>query len=411
MKYCLAGVPVDVNSLIFRKSSQAIFSYGNHSRHVIFTYWNESLKFLITNNGKLFTGGIDTVMAKIIVLGAGVMGSAFAQLLSDSDNEVFLVGTHLDQDIIDNILADGTHPKLKVKLPVNICAFSYRDLESIMDDRVRLIVFGVNSAGVDWAVARIGPNLKAPVPILMLTKGLAVRNHSIVILPSIVEEGLSQYDLSGIPVAAVGGPCIAGELAARRQSSVVIACPETRLLDRLLNLVDAPYYHARGSTDLIGVEICAALKNFYTLAVGYAAGQLEQMGKAPNGALVHNLAAGLFTQALGEINYFVNYLGGQRDSVLGLAGAGDLYVTCQAGRNGRMGKLLGTGMLYREAKSKHMLDDTIEGAELALVIGKKLEQLIEGGKIDGRAVPLAVAIVEAICENHPMHIPWNKFYR
>jgi glycerol-3-phosphate dehydrogenase (NAD(P)+) len=350
-------------------------------------------------------------MAKIIVLGAGVMGSAFAQLLADADNEVFLVGTHLDQDIIDGILADGTHPKLKVKLPESICALSYNDLESIMDDRVRLIVCGVNSAGVDWAVARIGASLKAPVPILMLTKGLAVRNHSIVILPSIVAEDLFQYDLRGIPVAAVGGPCIAGELAARRQSSVVIACPESGLRDRILDLVDAPYYHARGSADLIGVEACAALKNFYTLAVGYAAGQLEQKGKAPNGALMHNPAAGLFTQALAEIQYFVNYLGGQSGSVLGLAGAGDLYVTCQAGRNGRMGKLLGTGLRYREAKSQHMPDDTIEGAELALVIGKTLKQLLESGKIDANAVPLAVAIVDAVCENQPMHIPWHKFYR
>ena len=350
-------------------------------------------------------------MAKIIVLGAGVMGSAFAQLLADTDNEVLLVGTHLDQDIIDSILADGTHPKLKVKLPESIRALSCNDLESIMDDRVRLIVFGVNSAGVDWAVARIGPRLKAPVPILMLTKGLAVRNHSIVTLPSIIAEDLSQYDLSRIPVAAVGGPCIAGELAARRQSSVVIACPDTGLRDRLLDLVDAPYYHARGSADLIGVEACAALKNFYTLAVGYAAGQLEQKGKAPNGALMHNLAAGLFTQALAEMHYFVSYLGGQSGSVLGLAGAGDLYVTCQAGRNGRMGKLLGTGLLYHEAKFQHMPDDTIEGAELALVIGKTLKHLLESGKIDGNAVPLAVAIVEAICDNQPMHIPWHKFYR
>jgi glycerol-3-phosphate dehydrogenase (NAD(P)+) len=162
-------------------------------------------------------------MAKIIVLGAGVMGSAFAQLLADANNEVFLVGTHLDQDIIDSILTDRTHPKLKVKLPESIHAHSYSELGSIMDDSVRLIVFGVNSAGVDWAVAQIGPNLKAPVPVLMLTKGLAVRNQSIVILPSIVAQDLSRYDLNGVSVAAVGGPCIAGELAARRQSSVVIA--------------------------------------------------------------------------------------------------------------------------------------------------------------------------------------------
>ena len=348
-------------------------------------------------------------MAKIIVLGAGVMGSAFAQLLADTDNEVFLVGTHLDQDIIDSIRADGTHPKLKVKLPEKVRPFFNEQLEDIMEERAELIVFGVNSAGVDWAVARIGPNLKATVPILMLTKGLNARNMLIEILPKIVQEGVSRYNLSGIPVAAVGGPCIAGELAARRDSSVVIAHPDTKLVDWLLGLVAASYYHARGNTDLIGVEVCAALKNFYTLAVGYAAGQLEKKGQAENGALMHNLAAGLFTQALAEISYFVNYLGGQTASVLGLAGAGDLYVTCQAGRNGRMGKLLGSGLLYREAKSKHMPEDTIEGAELALVIGKTLKQLIENGKIVRDAVPLAISIVEAVCDNQPLKIPWSRF--
>ena len=350
-------------------------------------------------------------MAKIIVLGAGVMGSAFAQLLADTGNDVCLVGTHLDQDIIDNVLADGTHPKLKVRLPSNVRAYSFRQLEGLADEHVQLIVFGVNSAGVDWAVARIGPLLKAPVPIVMLTKGLAVRKDSIIILPQVVAEGLSQFGLSEIPLAAIGGPCIAGELAARRHSSVILACRDTGLLDRLLKLVAAPYYHARGSTDLIGVEVCAALKNFYTLAVGYAAGQLAQKGQAPNGALMHNLAAGLFTQALAEIEYFVNLLGGQHDSVIGLAGAGDLYVTCQAGRNGRMGKLLGTGMRYREAKTNHMAEDTVEGAELALDIGAAVRQLIADGNIDGKAVPLAVRIIEAVCDDQPLQIPWTMFYR
>jgi glycerol-3-phosphate dehydrogenase (NAD(P)+) len=212
-------------------------------------------------------------------------------------------------------------------------------------------------------------------------------------------------------IAAVGGPCIAGELAARRDSSVVIAHPDTKLLDWLLGLVNASYYHAKGSADMIGVEACAALKNFYTLAVGFAAGKLEQNGSAPNGALMHNLAAGLFTQALAEIDYFVRFLGGQTSSVLGLAGAGDLYVTCQAGRNGRMGKLLGSGLRYREAKAEHMPEDTIEGAELALAIGTTLEELLESKKIDCNAIPLAVKIVEAVCDNQPLQIPWEMFYR
>jgi glycerol-3-phosphate dehydrogenase (NAD(P)+) len=339
------------------------------------------------------------------------MGSAFAQLLADSGNEVCLVGTHLDRDIIAGILTDGTHPGLKVKLPEKVRAFYVEDLEQVLDDRVRMIVFGVNSAGVNWAVERIGPILKTSVPILMLTKGLAVERNTIHILPAIVAEGLARYDLNGIPVGAVGGPCIAGELAARRDTGVVIAHPDGKLLKSVLKLVGASYYHPRGSTDLIGVEVCAALKNFYTLAVGYAVGHLEQKGVASNGALMHNLAAGLFSQALAEISYFVDFLGGERASVIGLAGAGDLYVTCQAGRNGRMGKLLGSGLLYSEAKTQHMPDDTIEGAELALCIGSTLKQLVERNTIDGSAIPLAMSIVRAICDNQHLQIPWNQFYR
>jgi glycerol-3-phosphate dehydrogenase (NAD(P)+) len=339
------------------------------------------------------------------------MGSAFAQLLADAGNDVCLVGTHLDQDIIDSIKNDGLHPNLNVKLPHPINAFSHEELNQVMVGPVQLIVFGVNSAGVEWAVDRIGPRLKTPIPILMLTKGLAAIDDSIEILPHVVQKGLSRFNLTDIPVAAVGGPCIAGELAARRESSVVISHPESQVLDRLSALVDTPYYHARASTDLIGVELCAALKNFYTLAIGYAAGQLEKEGKAPNGALMHNLAAGIFTQAMAEMTYFVNFFGGQPDSVLGLAGAGDLYVTCQAGRNGRMGKLLGKGLRYKEAKSKHMPNDTVEGAELALAIGITLKQWLADKKMDGHSIPLASKIVEAICDNQPLQIPWNLFYR
>jgi len=350
-------------------------------------------------------------MANILVLGAGVMGSAFAQLLADAGNDVSLVGTHLDREIIDSIKHDGLHPNLKVKLPGSINAFSYEELDQVMAGRIQLIVFGVNSAGVEWAVDRIGRRLKKTLPVLMLTKGLAAQNDSIEILPHVVQKGLFRFNLADIPVAAVGGPCIAGELAARRESSVVIAHPQSQVLSRLLALVDTSYYHARPSTDLIGVEVCAALKNFYTLAIGYAAGQLEKKGKAANGALMHNLAAGLFTQAMAEMSYFVDFFDGQPASVLGLAGAGDLYVTCQAGRNGRMGTLLGKGLRYKEAKSNHMPNDTVEGAELALAIGNTLKRWLADRKIDGNSIPLATKIVEAVCDNRPLQIPWNLFYR
>jgi glycerol-3-phosphate dehydrogenase (NAD(P)+) len=349
-------------------------------------------------------------MANIVILGAGVMGTAFSFPLADTGQHVHLVGTHLDREWIEGIRATGIHPKLQVTLPKNVSPFTHDQLDEALTEKTKLIVLGVSSPGVDWAIQQLGRSLKKPVPILMLTKGLAARKEHLHILPVIVREGLAEYGFKDIPVGGVGGPCIAGELAARRDSSVVLAFSEQARLDWLFPLIAAPYYHARPSLDLIGVEACAALKNFYALAVGYANGLLEKQGKAENGALMHNPAAGLFTQALAEMGYLVELMGGTLANVHGLPGTGDLYVTCQAGRNSRMGRLLGLGLSYQEAKTEHMADDTVEGADLALAIGPTIEALREQRQLNSTNLPLTTAIIETICHNHLMHIPWTRFY-
>ncbi len=124
---------------------------------------------------------------------------------------------------------------------------------------------------------------------------------------------------------------------------------------------------------------------------------------------MHNVAAGLFTQALAEIGKIVDFMGGTMASVNGLAGTGDLYVTCQAGRNSRMGRLLGLGLRYREAKTHYMVAETVEGADLALTIGPTLEHLFTQGLLDRSSFPLATAVIDAICHNQFMHIPWKMF--
>jgi glycerol-3-phosphate dehydrogenase (NAD(P)+) len=111
------------------------------------------------------------------------------------------------------------------------------------------------------------------------------------------------------------------------------------------------------------------------------------------------------------MKYLVHFMGGTSASVNGLAGTGDLYVTCQAGRNSRMGYLLGTGLCYREAKARYMADDTVEGAELALAIGPALERLFEEGRIERQALRLTAAILDAICHDLPLEIPWKAFHR
>lgn len=349
-------------------------------------------------------------MSEILVLGAGAMGSAFCFPAADAGNTVHLVGTHLDLEWIRSVRETGIHPKLKMKFPDKVIPYTHDQLSKTLLSTCDLIVLGVSSAGIPWAVEQLGSLIQNTTPILLLTKGLQTREDTLQILPDSVRAGLAEHGIRNVPVGAVAGPCIASELAAGRDTRVVVGFSEAELLESIVPRLATSYYHVHPSTDLAGIEACAALKNFYALAIGYPAGLLSKQGKAENGALMHNLAAGLFAQALVEMTQAVSFLDGTRDSVMGLAGAGDLYVTCQAGRNSRMGNLLGSGLRYSEAKANHMANDTVEGAELALVIGPALDVLFRHGRLDRKSFPLAIAIVDAICHDLPMNIPWTAFY-
>jgi glycerol-3-phosphate dehydrogenase (NAD(P)+) len=119
--------------------------------------------------------------------------------------------------------------------------------------------------------------------------------------------------------------------------------------------------------------------------------------------MTSEFAAGLFTQALTELSILVGHLGGDQASVAGLAGTGDLYVTCQAGRNSRLGRLVGLGLTYSRAKADHMAADTIEGAELALTIGPTLDAMMMTRALPGERMPPTRAIVDAICRDQPFN--------
>ncbi len=349
-------------------------------------------------------------MAKILILGAGVMGSAFSFPPSDRGHQVRLVGTHLDRHIIESLAQSGVHPKLKCRLPRSVVPFTHDRLGEALDDDTDLIVFGVSSPGVDWACRQLAPLLRRPIPILILTKGLVAENGGLSIIPDVILRRMAELNAPPAPVAAVAGPCIAGELAALRHSSVVFTHPDPSLTEWLAELLAAPYYHVRGNGDQTGVEICAAFKNLYAIGVGSSEGLLDRDGVSEGGARMHNPAASLYAQAVQEMYLLVEVLGGLPETVRGLAGTGDLYVTIQGGRNSRMGRLLGAGHLYSRAKAERMPDDTIEGAELALAIGATLKRMMIGGGLESAALPLARSLVDSICDDAPLEIRWREFH-
>jgi glycerol-3-phosphate dehydrogenase (NAD(P)+) len=343
-------------------------------------------------------------MAGVLILGAGVMGSAFAFPLADAGNDVRLVGTHLDVEIIDRLRADGQHPKLGVRLPERVRAYHHHQLGQVLDEDIQLIVLGVSSPGVPWAIEQLRGKLPGRRPILLLTKGLMADASELRIFPELIEAAL------GVPVGAIAGPCIAQELAVRRDSSVVCAFRDLAPIRLVLELVGAPYYHARPSTDRTGVEVCAALKNLYTLGIGAGLGVLDREGRGENGAATHNLVASLFAQAILEIEHINAHMGGRPETVHGLAGTGDLYVTVQGGRNSRMGRLLGAGLRFGAAIER-MAGITIEGAELCRAVGPALRQLVSSRALDAVELPLAAAIVAAICDDEVFVFPWQAMHR
>jgi len=348
-------------------------------------------------------------MAKILILGAGVMGTAITIPMTDNGHAVHLVGTHLDSDIIEEIHESRFHPRLRSRVGETVTPFTYDRLNEAMED-IDLVILGVNSRGIDWAAEMLGPRLPPHTPVVLLTKGLSGDGQRLRILPEVLREGLPSHYQNQIQLAAIGGPSIASELAALRHTCVVLAGSNQALLEDIAVLLRTPYYHIWTSTDVIGVEVCVALKNVYALAVGLVRGWLEKEGEADNGAAMHNAASAIFTQALWETGYLVEYLGGQRSSAYTLPGAGDLYVTCQSGRNSRMGHFLGLGMNYRQAKAKYMPEDTVEGAELALAIGPTIETLMDQGDLDRAATPLLRTVIDIVCNEAPPNIPWSAFF-
>lgn len=349
-------------------------------------------------------------MAVITILGAGVMGSAMILPARDNGHEVRLVGTHLDQAIIDSVKATGRHPRLNVKLPDGVKAYAHGDFGKALGDDTDLLILGVSSAGIGWAIDRLCETLRHPVPVLMITKGLMPAGDTILPLPDFVRSEVKRRKGLSLDIAAVGGPCIAGELAVRRQTGVVITSRTQGLAQKLCDMLAADYYHPRVSDDMEGVELCAAFKNFFAISVGWAQGQLERAPKTENNAFNFNAASIIFDQAIAEMMVLARFLGGKERSVWGMPGAGDLYVTCQAGRNSRLGRQLGLGLSYAEVKAGPMKDDTIEGAELGIALGPTLKNLMASGRLDATNLPVTEALLKALTGYEKLQMPWSRLH-
>ena len=343
------------------------------------------------------------MMTKIIIIGAGAMGSAFTVPCLENKNDVTLVGTHLEDDLIKNIkLNNNFHPALNMELSSKLKVEKFEKLSSILDSGVDIIVAGVSSIGIKWFVDQIAINYKKNTPIILLTKGLAIEENELMTLSDKIKKLLKEKGHTRVNVSAIKGPCLAAGLASKMRTGTVIANPDIKETQLLKKLISTDYYSTETSEDLIGVELSGAIKNIYSMLIGASEGLSNpKASKEIQSKYYLNTSASLIHRSISEMVEFVSYYGGKAETVYGLAGLGDLYVSAIGGRNSLMGKYLGQGHLYKDAKEKFMKNITIEGAQLALEIGPKILE-----DLNQKNFPLMFSMLNTICDNKKLKIDW-----
>ena len=274
-----------------------------------------------------------------MVLGGGSWGSAFSCLLRDLGHEVTLACR--DPEQVRVIAGTAHNPRYVTDLDLRGITPTTVG-EAALDD-AELIVLAVPSR----AFAEVAASLPAKARVLSLTKGLDPASG----------ERLSTR-VRGRAVAVLSGPNMAEEIAAGLPSAAVIASENRDFADELQAAINSMVFRVYVNDDLVGVELCAAAKNVIALA----AGGVDGLG------LGDNAKASLITRGLVEMARLGEACGAQPDTFSGLAGMGDLIVTCFSGfgRNRRAGEQIARGRSADQAAAE--IGQVVEGLTTAPVL-------------------------------------------
>jgi glycerol-3-phosphate dehydrogenase (NAD(P)+) len=274
----------------------------------------------------------------IVVVGAGAWGTAFSCVLIARGHEVTLAGRDPEQARV--IEETGHNPR---HLPnADLSAVRPTTIDEARFDEAELVVIAVPSA----AFGQVVNEISGLAPVLILTKGLDPETGSR--LSTLVE---------GRPVAVLSGPNFAEEVANGLPAAAVIASEDQALALRLQDAINSLAFRVYVNEDVTGVELCAAAKNVIALA----AGGVDGLG------LGDNPKAALITRGLAEMARLGEAAGSRPETFAGLAGMGDLMVTCwsEKGRNRRAGELIARGETAEEAVAEL---GTVEGLTTAPVL-------------------------------------------
>ena len=344
-------------------------------------------------------------MAVVTIIGAGMMGSALAFPARENGNEVRLVGTPLDRDIIEVSRQTGRHPKFTKDFPDGVKYYQIEEMEDAIAG-ADMIIGGVSSFGVDWFGDTVLPAIPEHIPVLTVTKGLYdTEDGRLLTYPEIWAQKLEKMGKK-LSLNAIGGPCTSSELVAHDQTEVAFCGNDMEILRQLKAIMATDYYHISLSKDVVGIESAVALKNGYALGIALTIG-LNQKAFGLDSELHFNSQAAVFGQSVKEMSRLLDYQGAGTLENLAV-GAGDLYVTVYGGRTRLVGILLGRGLNIDEAKAE-LNGVTLESLVVAVRVARAVKKACERGALQLENFPLLMHIDEILTEKKAVNIPWDNF--
>lgn len=316
---------------------------------------------------------------RVLVAGGGAWGTALGAHLASVGHEVRLWTR--DAAAADAINREHRNERYLPGLALPDGLVAGHDLEA--DARGAAAAFvAVPSEFARPVYGRLAGALPPGATLVSTTKGLEL--DTLLRMSEVAAQ-----EAPGRPLAVLSGPSFAAEVVRRQPTAVVVASAVPAVAEDVQRLVSSPAFRAYSSTDVVGVELAGALKN----VIAIAAGIVDGLGYG------HNTVAALVTRGLAEITRLSVALGGRADTLAGLAGLGDLMLTCTGGlsRNRRLGQALGAGRTLAEAVAETRqvaegLRTTLAACVLAeragttLPIGEAMRAVLYEGKPPREAV-------------------------
>ncbi|MFC1748842.1 NAD(P)H-dependent glycerol-3-phosphate dehydrogenase [Pseudomonadota bacterium] len=318
-----------------------------------------------------------TPQVSTAVIGAGAWGTAMASLLAGNGQETHLWGRN--SDYMSIVASSHTSPRYlpDIPLPKNLIASA--DLAETLSC-VQDVLLVTPSHAFRQTLEAIEPYLNDSSRLMWASKGFEPGTGRL--LHEVVDDMFG----SRFPTAVISGPTFALEVAKRMPTAVTVASNNHSFAAEIAQRLHSEHFRAYTSSDVLGVEIGGSVKNILAIAAGIADG----LGFGANAR------AALITRGLNEVMRLGEALGGQRETLMGLAGLGDLVLTCtdDQSRNRRFGLALGRGNDMKAARDS--IDQVVEGIEAA----KEARRVAESLNIE---MPIIDQVYQVLYNNRSPH--------